>query len=35
LRVLRIDDSANEWPDAMLQNYIFYIFTMYEFSHMG
>jgi hypothetical protein len=21
------------WPDAALKNFIFYIFSMYEFSH--
>jgi transposase len=33
LRVLRIDDSSDMRMDAVLENCIFYIFPMYEFSH--
>src|SRR6266404_1006479 len=33
LRVTRIDDSADMRLDAVLENYIFYIFPMYEFLH--
>jgi hypothetical protein len=33
LRVMRIDNAADIRLDAMLENFIFYISRMYEFSH--
>src|ERR1017187_11004539 len=33
LRVIRTDNTADIRLDAMLENYIFYISRMYEFSH--
>jgi len=33
MRVMRTDNAADVWPDAALKNFIFYIFSMYEFSH--
>ena len=33
LRVMRTDNAADTWLDAMLENCIFYILPMYEFSH--
>ena len=32
-RVMRTDNAADIWLDAMLENCIFYISRMYEFSH--
>jgi len=33
MRVMRPDNAVDVWPDAALKNFIFYIFSMYEFSH--
>ena len=33
LRVMGTDNAADVWPQAMLENCIFYIFLMYEFLH--
>jgi hypothetical protein len=33
LRVMRIDNAADIRLDVMLENFIFYISRMYEFSH--
>jgi hypothetical protein len=33
MRVMKTDNAVDVWPDAALKNFIFYIFSMYEFSH--
>jgi hypothetical protein len=33
MRVMRPDNAVDVWLDAALKNFIFYIFSMYEFSH--
>src|ERR1017187_2590008 len=30
---MRTDNAVGVWPDDALKNFIFYIFSMYEFSH--
>jgi hypothetical protein len=30
---MKTDNAVDVWPDAALKNFIFYIFSMYEFSH--
>jgi hypothetical protein len=33
MRVMRTDNAVGVWPDDAMKNFIFYIFSMYEFSH--
>jgi hypothetical protein len=33
MRVMKTDNAVDVWLDAALKNFIFYIFSMYEFSH--
>jgi hypothetical protein len=33
MRVMKTDNAVDVWPDAALKNFIFYIFSIYEFSH--